>query len=68
MNIFKIFIFLFVNSISFLQIAFGQIERGNELFDLNCARCHGGDANGGEYGPSIVAAYSSTINSPIRGF
>jgi alcohol dehydrogenase (cytochrome c) len=68
MNIFKIFIFLFVNSISFLQIAFGQIERGNELFDLNCARCHGGDANGGEYGPSIVAAYSSMTDEILENY
>jgi alcohol dehydrogenase (cytochrome c) len=28
--------------------------RGRTLFDLHCARCHGGDANGGQYGPGIV--------------
>lgn len=28
--------------------------RGQTLFHLHCARCHGGDANGGQYGPGIV--------------
>jgi alcohol dehydrogenase (cytochrome c) len=28
--------------------------RGRTLFDLHCARCHGGDANGGQYGPGIA--------------
>src|SRR5262245_32565472 len=30
-------------------------DRGRHLFDLTCARCHGGDGNGGERGPGIVA-------------
>ena len=27
---------------------------GRQAFETRCARCHGGDANGGEMGPSIV--------------
>src|SRR6266567_5427161 len=31
-----------------------QDNPGRLLFENRCARCHGGDANGGERGPSIL--------------
>ncbi len=36
--------------------AFPQnIEAGRTAFESRCGRCHGGDGNGGEMGPSILA-------------
>ena len=29
-------------------------DPGHKLFETNCAACHGADANGGEFGPSIL--------------
>jgi alcohol dehydrogenase (cytochrome c) len=31
-----------------------DVTRGRTVFDQACARCHGGDAEGGQYGPGIV--------------
>ena len=45
-----------------------SLEDGHELFDLNCARCHGGDGTGGEYGPSIVAAYSALTDDDLAAY
>ncbi len=45
-----------------------SLEQGNELFDLNCARCHGGDGTGGEYGPSIVTAYSAQTDDDLIAY
>jgi alcohol dehydrogenase (cytochrome c) len=30
-----------------------SVDPGHRIFDTRCARCHGGDANGGEMGPPI---------------
>src|SRR4051794_35441996 len=30
-----------------------SVDPGHKIFDTRCARCHGGDANGGEMGPPI---------------
>jgi alcohol dehydrogenase (cytochrome c) len=36
-------------------VAFAQnVDPGRREFESRCARCHGGDANGGEMGPSIA--------------
>ena len=45
-----------------------SLEEGHELFDLSCARCHGGDGTGGEYGPSIVQAYSSLTDEDLAAY
>jgi alcohol dehydrogenase (cytochrome c) len=45
-----------------------SLEDGHELFDLTCARCHGGDGTGGEYGPSIVAAYSALTDGDLAAY
>lgn len=45
-----------------------QTDLGRENFDLICARCHGGDANGGEYGPSIVRAYSTLTDDGLAAY
>ena len=30
------------------------VDPGRKAFETRCARCHGGDGNGGEMGPPIV--------------
>ncbi|MCP5144878.1 MAG: PQQ-binding-like beta-propeller repeat protein [Gammaproteobacteria bacterium] len=53
----------------FANITHAQtLEQGHQLFDLTCARCHGGDGNGGEYGPSIVAAYSALTDEALAAY
>ena len=40
----------------FSVVMYGQTEvDGTKSFETRCAVCHGGDARGGEFGPSIVA-------------
>jgi len=59
----------FALSLSATGMAMAQtLEDGHELFDLTCARCHGGDGNGGEYGPSIVAAYSALTDDDLAAY
>jgi alcohol dehydrogenase (cytochrome c) len=31
-----------------------DVARGRVVYDQACARCHGGDASGGQYGPGVV--------------
>jgi len=45
-----------------------RTDQGREHFDLNCARCHGGDARGGEYGPSIVPGISARTDDALAKF
>ncbi len=35
-------------------LAAQRIDQGKKSFDSRCARCHGGDGNGGEMGPAIA--------------
>jgi len=35
-------------------LLFGQQDAGQRIFENTCGRCHGGDGNGGEMGPSIL--------------
>jgi alcohol dehydrogenase (cytochrome c) len=58
----------FLSPISWAQDDTIVSQKGNSLFDLNCARCHGGDANGGEYGPSIIAAYSAVTDDALLAY
>ena len=50
----------------------GERKKGRELFDRNCAHCHGDDARGDE-GPSLYdlrksnARISATIKQGIKG-
>lgn len=60
---------LSITGIAGIGSAFAQsIEDGHELFDLNCARCHGGDGTGGEYGPSIVEIYSALTDEDLAAY
>jgi len=43
-------------------------DQGRAYFDLNCGRCHGGDARGGEYGPSIVPGISRRTDDELAAF
>lgn len=43
-------------------------NEGREFFDLTCSRCHGGDARGGEYGPSVIPGIVSRTDEELVGF
>ena len=40
-------------------------DPGRPQFDSRCARCHGGDGNGGELGPSILARLPSRDDAEL---
>ena len=42
-----------------------DVARGRVLFDQNCARCHGGDATGGQYGPGVVTRLALRADSDL---
>ncbi len=39
---------------------------GKGLFETNCAVCHGGDGNGGEFAPGIVTRIVSRTDNDVR--
>ena len=41
---------------------------GRVAFETRCARCHGGDATGGESGPSIVAQVGARTDADLAAF
>src|SRR5712692_1275666 len=41
---------------------------GRASFETRCARCHGGDATGGESGPSIVAQVGARSDADLAAF
>src|SRR5436190_6804227 len=41
---------------------------GRAAFETRCARCHGGDATGGESGPSIVAQVGARSDADLGAF
>lgn len=52
MRVFTILLFVVV---AFAMPCEAQdVVRGRVVYDQACARCHGGDASGGQYGPGIV--------------
>ena len=48
-----VFALLPVAAIAALHVVVAQDEPGRQTFEVHCARCHGGDGNGGEMGPPI---------------
>jgi len=58
--------------ISFLCLAyfcFCQAPNpGRQQYETSCARCHGGDATGGESGPSILAQIASRTEADLAAF
>ena len=40
-----------------------QVERGKNLFQMNCAKCHGQQGEGGEEAPRLIAS-----PHPIKGY
>ena len=40
-------------------------QPGRSQFDTTCARCHGGDAKGGESGPSIISFVATLSNADL---
>src|SRR5690242_5758063 len=43
-------------------------EAGRRAYETRCARCHGGNAGGGESGPSIVAQVSARSDTELAAF
>lgn len=43
-------------------------EAGRELYELTCARCHGGDAHGGESGPSVLLQISARTDEGLAAY
>jgi alcohol dehydrogenase (cytochrome c) len=56
-----LFCSLLVTSAAFAQDA----DAGRKSFENRCARCHGGDANGGEMGPPIRARIATRDNEQL---
>jgi alcohol dehydrogenase (cytochrome c) len=43
-------------------------EQGREFYNDNCARCHGGDAQGGETGPAILPQVSARTDEDLADY
>jgi alcohol dehydrogenase (cytochrome c) len=43
-------------------------DAGRRQFESRCARCHGGDANGGESGPAIVSQIATRSDAQLAAF
>src|SRR5919201_61381 len=65
-NIFRVLcvcVFVVVLSVA---TAFAQIAPpGRMQFESRCGVCHGGDGNGGEYGPAIVAQMAARTDDQL---
>ncbi len=52
-----------------LSIVHAQsLDAGRRQFESRCARCHGGDATGGESGPGIVTQIASRSDAQLASF
>jgi alcohol dehydrogenase (cytochrome c) len=50
-------------------VLFAQgLDAGRRQYEIRCARCHGGDANGGESGPAIQNAISGRNDADLAAF
>jgi alcohol dehydrogenase (cytochrome c) len=45
-----------------------SVNPGRAAFETRCARCHGGDATGGESGPSIVSQVGARSDTDLAAF
>jgi len=54
--------------VSMLAPAAAQDVGGRRDFENRCARCHGGDATGGESGPGIVTQIASRSDTELAAF
>src|SRR5271169_6268714 len=43
-------------------------DPGRRQYETRCARCHGGDATGGESGPNIVAQLDARNDQDLAAF
>jgi len=48
-------------------LLFGQPDAGQRIFENTCGRCHGGDGNGGEMGPSILNRVGNFNEEQLAG-
>src|SRR5436305_14411646 len=44
------------------------LNTGRQQYETSCARCHGGDATGGESGPNILAQIASRTEVDLTAF
>src|SRR5262249_49661089 len=51
-----------------VAVAAPQDNAGRALFDNRCASCHGGDGNGGAFGPAIVARLGTRNDAELAAF
>ena len=51
-----------------LAVAAPQDNAGRALFDNQCASCHGGDGNGGAFGPAIVTRLGTRNDTELAAF
>jgi alcohol dehydrogenase (cytochrome c) len=59
---------LLVGCVAALGTLRAQTTEGRPSFQSRCSGCHGTDGNGGEHGPSILAAVQSRTESDLRTF
>jgi quinol---cytochrome-c reductase cytochrome c subunit len=50
----------------FAQTAGGQVPQGKEIFESNCASCHGAEGRGTEFGPSLEQAGAASVDFQLR--
>ena len=43
----------------------GQVDQGEELFLANCSTCHGANAAGTEYGPSLIGVGAAAVDFQV---
>lgn len=55
-------------SLEILGLASAQSDPGRREYEVRCARCHGGDATGGEGGPNIQAQIAARSATELAAF
>jgi alcohol dehydrogenase (cytochrome c) len=55
-------------SLAVAASASAQTTPGRQIYETRCARCHGGDATGGETGPNIVQRIDARDDAELTAF
>ena len=59
----------FIALVPLMAALVGQdVDAGRKVFETRCARCHGGDGNGGEMGPPITMRLSARNDEQLVTF
>ena len=54
--------------LAILGLVSAQSDPGRREYEVRCARCHGGDATGGEGGPNIQAQIAARSSTELAAF